>query len=150
MTTEGDYLVDRQAIVDVCTSYALALDTRDWARLRGCFTPDAIASYGDPVALEGYEAIEVTCRRALEPLTASQHLLGNHVVEVTGDRAASVCYFQAQHIMDGLAAGTAYIVAGRYDDDFVRTPAGWRIARRTLTVMWVSGNPAVLERPLPA
>jgi 3-phenylpropionate/cinnamic acid dioxygenase small subunit len=146
MTVTSDQLVDRQAINDVCTTYALALDSRDWVRLRSCFTADAVADYGGTGATEGYDAIEATCRAALEPLAASQHLLGNHLVAVDGDRASSTCYFQAQHVMTGLASGSDYLVAGRYDDDFVRTPSGWRIAHRTLTVMWTSGNPAVLER----
>ena len=35
------------------------------------------------------------------------------------------------------------MVAGRYEDRLVRTDAGWRIAHRTLTVMWTDGNVAV-------
>ena len=129
----------------MCTNYALALDSRDWNRLRACFTDDAVADYGGPPN-EGYEAIERACRSALEPLAASQHLLGNHLVAVDGDRASSTCYFQAQHVMDDLPGGSHYIVAGRYDDVFVLTGSGWRIAHRILTVMWTSGNPAVLTR----
>jgi 3-phenylpropionate/cinnamic acid dioxygenase small subunit len=136
---------DRQAIVDVCVTYALALDTHDWPRLRTCFTDDANANYADRSATDGYNAIETTCRAALEPLTASQHLLGNHLVVVNGDEAESTCYFQAQHFKEGLAGGSLYTVAGRYDDRFVRTNTGWRIANRTLTVMWTSGNDAVLS-----
>lgn len=138
-------LVDRQAVMDVCTTYALALDARDWERLRLCFTDDAVADYGGTVN-QGYDAIEQTCRTALEPLSASQHLIGNHLVSVDSDRATSTCYFQAQHVMPGLPEGSTYVVAGRYDDELARTSSGWRIARRTLSVMWTSGNPAVLER----
>ena len=136
---------DRQAIVDVCTNYALALDSRDWERLHACFTDDAVADYGGPPN-EGYPAIEATCRQALEPLVASQHLLGNHLVRVDGDQAESTCYFQAQHVMEGLAGGSEYIVAGRYDDRLVRRAGSWQIAHRTLSVMWTSGNPEVLAR----
>lgn len=138
-------LADRQAIVDVCTTYALALDSREWARLRTCFTDDAVANYADGSDRDGYGAIEATCRAALEPLTASQHLLGNHLVVVNGDEADSTCYFQAQHVKEGLAGGSLYTVAGRYDDRFVRTDGRWRIANRTLSVMWTTGNEAVLS-----
>ena len=40
--------------------------------------------------------------------------------------------------------GPNYIVAGRYEDRFVRTDAGWRIAHRALIVMWMDGNRAVV------
>jgi hypothetical protein len=38
-------------------------------------------------------------------------------------------------------------VAGRYDDDFVLTDSGWRIAERRLSVMWTSGNEEILSLP---
>ena len=144
MTSSHQELFDRQAIVDVCINYALALDSRDWARLRSCFTETAVADYGGLGSSDGYEAIEQTCRAAVEPLTASQHLLGNHLVAVAGDSATGTSYFQAQHVREGLVGGEHYVVAGRYEDHFVRTPEGWRIAHRTLAVMWTAGNPAIL------
>ena len=144
MAHDRDVAADRQAIVDVCTTYAFALDGRDWALLRSCFTDDAVARYGGAPPSEGYGAIEAACRSALEPLRASQHLLGNHLVTFEGDGARSACYFQAQHVRDDVAGGLTLIVAGRYDDRFVRNVGSWQIAERILTVMWTSGNPAIL------
>jgi ketosteroid isomerase-like protein len=141
---QPDGLQDRQAIVDVCTRYALALDSRDWPMLAGCFTPDAVANFEGQEPARGSDAIVATCRGVLTPLAASQHLLGNHLISVDGERASSVCYFQAQHVRPDLEGGSHLIVAGRYEDRFVRTPGGWRIAERTLAVMWTDGNPAVL------
>ena len=87
-----------------------------------------------------------TCRAALEPLDASQHLLGNHVVTVDGDEARSQCYLQAQHVRSGTPGGDNYIIAGTYTDELRRGTDGWKIARRRLTVTWTSGNPTVLAR----
>jgi 3-phenylpropionate/cinnamic acid dioxygenase small subunit len=147
MSTEAQALrdiLDRDAVTSVCVRYATALDTRDWELLRSCFTPDAKGDYGGIGALDGYEDFERVCRRALEPLAASQHLLGNFAVRVAGDEASATCYFQAQHVKPGTAGGDTYIVAGTYSDRHVRTADGWRIAHRTLTVTWTDGNPAVL------
>ena len=114
-------LLDRAEIIDVCVRYATALDSRQW---------DLLA----------------TCRAALEPLDASQHLLGNHVVTVDGDEARSQCYLQAQHVRSGTPGGDNYIIAGTYTDELRRGTDGWKIARRRLTVTWTSGNPTVLAR----
>ena len=141
---------DRQAIVDLCIRYTLALDSRDWASLRECFAETATAHYEGRDDSVGYEAIEATCRTALEPLRASQHLLGNHLVTLKGDEADGVCYFQAQHVRDGMAGGSTFMVAGRYDDHFVRSEAGWRIAARRLSVTWTSGNESILAPASPA
>jgi hypothetical protein len=135
-------LVDERDVVGTCVRYATALDGRDWPLLGTCFTPDAIAEYGDREACHGYPAIEDLCREALTPLSGSHHLLGNHVAVVEGDGASASCYFQAQHVRDG----SNFIIAGRYVDRFARTGDGWRIAHRRLEIWWTDGDPDVIAR----
>lgn len=137
-------LLDEREIVRVCLRYATALDTRDWALLRTCFTPDAVADYDGIGQCHGYEAIEEVCRGALTPLDHSQHLLGNLEADVDGDEAAARCYLQAQHVRAGTPGGPNFVIAGVYTDRFVRTPDGWRISRRHLATWWTEGNPAVV------
>jgi len=136
-------LQDKQEITELCYRYGLALDSRDWAALAALFTPDADAFYLDMPPAHGYQAIEDTCRAALTPLSATQHLISNVVVRLDGDLASSSCYLQAQHVKTGTPGGDQFIIAGRYDDRLVRTPDGWRIRERTLAIMWTAGNPAV-------
>jgi ketosteroid isomerase-like protein len=137
-------LQDRQEITELCYRYGLAVDGRDWAALAACFTPDADAYFLDMPPCHGYQAIEDTCRAALTPLSATQHLVSNVVVRLDGDRASSTCYLQAQHVRTGTAGGEHFIIAGRYADQLVRTPDGWRIRERRLDLLWTDGNPAVV------
>ena len=134
---------DKQEITELCYRYGLTLDGRDWAGLAAVFTPDAEAFYLDMPPCRGYQAIEDTCRIALEPMSATQHLISNVVVRLDGDRAESSCYLQAQHVKAGTPGGDRFIIAGRYDDRLIRTPDGWRIRERRLALIWTSGNPAV-------
>ncbi|MEN9805159.1 MAG: hypothetical protein RIS41_2006 [Actinomycetota bacterium] len=134
-------LVDRQAIVDLTVAYTYALDTKDWDALDRVFTPDGTAFLTEE--LIGREAIKERVRRALEGLDVSQHLIGNHEIHIDGHGASGRCYLQAQHVRDAAPGPPNFIVAGRYDDRYVRTPDGWRIERRELTIMWTEGNPAV-------
>lgn len=139
-------LLDERAIVEVTHRYCAALDGRDWAALDGCFTPDAVAVYGGvPGEHHGLDAIKAVCRASLQPLDASQHLVANHLVDLAGDFATSRCYVRAQHCRS-VPGGDTFMVAGTYEDDWRRTPAGWRISRRVLTVTWTGGNPAVMVR----
>jgi 3-phenylpropionate/cinnamic acid dioxygenase small subunit len=138
-------LADRAEIVDVGVRYARALDQRDWDLLRSCFVPDATFDYDGIDPFHGIDALIAVCRGALDALDASQHLLGNHAVEVDGDEARSECYLQAQHIRSGTPGGDAYIVAGTYRDRLRRGPDGWKITDRRLAVSWTDGNRAVLE-----
>lgn len=139
-----DELLDKQAITETCYRYGIALDSRDWATLRTCFTEDAKAIYRGLEPCQNYQDIEDRCRAVLEPLTASQHLIGNVTVELEGDEAACVSYLQAQHVKAGTPGGDNYIIAGRYDDRLVRTADGWRMSERRLEILWTDGNPAVV------
>jgi ketosteroid isomerase-like protein len=142
-------LIDKQQITEICYRYGVALDTRDWALLRSCFTADVVGHYGAPDPYRGYEAIEGLCRTTIESLSATQHLIGNVLVELDGDAASCSCYLHAQHVGRGDAEGEQFIFAGRYLDRFVRTAEGWRIAERRLTPMWSAGNAALLGAALP-
>jgi hypothetical protein len=139
-------LLDHNAIVALCVQYATALDSRNWTLLRDCFESDMTADYAGIGRLDGYEALEGACRAALDPLQASQHMLGNHAVRVDGDQADGITYFHAQHVRPGTPGGDKYIVAGIYTDRFVRRDERWRIAHRRLDVVWSDGNAAVLAR----
>jgi hypothetical protein len=137
-------LLDHQAIVDVTIAYTWALDTRQFDDLRSVFLPDATAMLGREC--NGVDDIITRISGALGPLDESQHLIGNHHVEVDGDRATCRCYLQAQHVLRSAEGGPNHIIAGRYDDELERTPDGWRIRHRSLTVMWTEGNPRVTRR----
>lgn len=138
-------LLDERAILQVVTRYARALDTKDFALLDDVFTPDATGDLASPTTLVGVDAIRARIRMALDHLDESQHLVGNHEIEVDGDTATHRCYLQAQHVRHAAEGGTNYIVAGRYEDQFVRTDVGWRIKHRRLVVMWMDGNPTVVH-----
>lgn len=138
--TDLNTLLAERDILQVALRYCRALDTKDWGLLDEVFLADATANLAAPEPLVGIEAIRGRIRTALEHLDESQHLVGNHEIEVDGDTATHRCYLQAQHVRRAAVAGPNYIVAGRYEDRLVRNDAGWRIAHRTLTVMWTDGN----------
>lgn len=137
-------LIDERDVVATALRYCRTLDDRDWDGLRDVFVADATATFGGSGLLDGLPAITAQCRAALGPLDASQHLVSNHEVAVDGDAATHRCELVARHRRRGAADGPEYLVVGRYDDRFVRTPDGWRITARVLTVTWDDGNVGVV------
>jgi ketosteroid isomerase-like protein len=138
-------LLDERDIVALAGRYCRALDTKNWSQLSEVFLPDATAVLGAPNQLVGRDAITHRIRMALEYLDDSQHLVGNHEVTVDGNTGTHRCYLQAQHVREVPDGSPNYMIAGRYEDRVQRTPDGWRIAHRTLTVMWSEGNLAVVR-----
>ena len=140
-----DELFDQRDICDLLHRYARALDEKDWEMLATCFTPDAVALYGEVLGRkEGFEAIAETCRTALGNLDSSQHMITNPEVAVDGETATARCYVQAQHTKAGTPGGDNYTIGGIYHDEIVLTDAGWRIRQRELKMLWQEGNQAVL------
>lgn len=138
-------LLDRQAIVDLTIAYCYALDDRDFDALGAVFTADAKADYGS-MFCDGLAEITEKVRVSVSPLDATTHMVSNHVVHITGDEATSRCYLLSQHLKAGTPGGDLYMIAGRYEDQLVRTTDGWRIALRRLHRIWTDGNRDVGRR----
>jgi hypothetical protein len=136
---------DRADIIAITHDYCWALDRNEWHELDDVFLLDATAVLGSHTCADRDE-IKQVCSAALGPLDDSQHIVATHQVEIDGDTATSRCYLHAQHIRRDAEGGPHYIVAGRYEDDFVRTADGWRIKHRDLIVMWTEGNLKTVRR----
>ncbi|MFI0357552.1 nuclear transport factor 2 family protein [Actinomadura sp. 9N407] len=138
MTTGRD--AAREEIVHGLCAAATALDTRDWDALGAAFTPDA-TGYG----ASGRDAIVAQVRRHLGGCGPSQHLLGNHRVEVDGDQARSLTYGRVMHLGKGPTEGLTYECFGEYEDHWTRTGEGWLITSRTFRVTIELGDRSVLR-----
>ena len=144
MSADQD-LRDRDEIVSVTYKYALALDTRDWALLNSCFTPDATADFGVWGKALGIEQIIAAARPVMEGMERTQHIIANHLITLNGDEADCICYLAAEHLLTAAAGSSTSTTRGLYRDRFVRTPGGWRIAARKLEVTWREGNIGIFD-----
>ncbi|MGW9131860.1 nuclear transport factor 2 family protein [Streptomyces sp. NPDC055681] len=90
---------DRDAVVDVVNFYTYALDEREWRLLDHVFTADAVGYYGGPgsAPLEGRAAVVASIRSFLDGCGPTQHLLGNHIVTIDGDKAVARCKARIYH-----------------------------------------------------
>ena len=125
-------MLDEKEIVDLTHTYCWALDTRDFEKLRDVFIPDATARLRGEHT--GIDEIIATISDALGPLDSSQHLVATHQISVDGDTATCRCYLQAQHVREAAEGGSQYIIAGRYEDQLVRTADGWKFSHRTFVL----------------
>ncbi|WP_433634878.1 nuclear transport factor 2 family protein [Nocardia sp. CA-120079] len=139
---------DRAAIIEIINRYAYALDSREWGMLDQIFSGDAVARYGshESAQLIGREAIVKSIRSFLGGCGPSQHLLGNHIVEIDGDSAISVCKARVYHYGSGSRSELEpYECFGIYRDQLRRLAEGWRISSRTFEVQLTVGDPEILQ-----
>ena len=138
---DASTLLDHHAIVDRLALMSEICDTRAWHRLSQVMDPDVVA-YG----ATGIDAVvEENLRRFLGGCGPSQHLLGNHRVEVDGDTAGSTCEARVFHQGKDEREHLTWECFGTYRDRWVRTPEGWRMTERVFDVRATIGDFSVLQ-----
>jgi 3-phenylpropionate/cinnamic acid dioxygenase small subunit len=141
----------RAEIDDLLARYCFALDRRDLEDLSNVFAADAVITYSGPRVSTGVGQIVEFFRTTASAVAVTQHLLHTSRVWATEpDAAEGLTHVTAHHVGYGVALPApetaTYTVTGTYQDVFTRTPAGWRIWRRTLTLLTRAGDPAILCR----
>ncbi|MDE0886234.1 MAG: nuclear transport factor 2 family protein [Myxococcota bacterium] len=133
-------LLDKQAISEVLYNYAAGCDQRDWELFRGCFCDEVeidLSSWnGNPPTSLPLDTWVEGVRSGLSGFDATQHLSGNHLVEVNGEEARATSNIQASHML----GQERVVLGGWYDTRLVRQAGRWRIARSQLNITWREGR----------
>jgi hypothetical protein len=133
---------DRFAIQDLAALYMRGLDRLDGDLLAAQFWPDARLEYG--IFSGGPADFAAFCMAALKDHDANQHMLGQHLIDVTSaDEAFGEVYYQAYHrTTDEAGAKRDLFIAGRYVDRYERRGGVWKIAYRSELVDWLRDEAA--------
>ena len=137
---------DKAAIIELMNLYAFALDTAHWDLFDRIFAEDILADFGPASAVWRDLA---SFKRAFGEFHATldnyQHTMMGHLVHVNGDTAHAFAYGNWLLVREAAKGGSSWLGTGWYDDELVRTAAGWRIKRRVCRLLSWTGNPAVPE-----
>lgn len=129
---------DRFEIQDLVYHYADIIDQRRFDELREVFSDDARIDYsavGGPVGDK--ESTIAFLKKALPAFKCYQHLNANVQIKVTGDTATGrVMCFNPQELMLGKEKSQLFMLGLWYNDQYVRTPQGWRMRERVEVMSW--------------
>jgi 3-phenylpropionate/cinnamic acid dioxygenase small subunit len=135
-------LHDRIAINDLLVRYAWAIDTKSFDDLDNVFTADAHIDYTATGGIAGsLTEIKPWLAKSLAAFPATQHLLSNSQVTITGDTATT-----RTAVYNPMGAATRegplhfFFMGGIYADSMVRTAGGWRIKERIEHFVWMDGT----------
>jgi SnoaL-like domain len=124
-------------------------DRRDWDALRGVLDEAVTVDWtslngGEPMRLSADELV-AGWKEALGGFRATQHLVGNVLVEERGEEHATVtCYGHATHLLPDDLGDSRWIVGGHYELELTRRNGDWRIGAATFTATWGAGNKELL------
>ena len=129
----------RYALMDRLSTYAMALDERDRALYAGCLVKDVeIVGFG----AGHYSGIDTWLDyvwSALDKFSATQHLLGQQLATVDGDRANTRTEVQAWHqFTDDRRQFTLW---GTYLSELQLIDKQWLISRHELVLRGTAEHP---------
>ncbi|EHI12963.1 nuclear transport factor 2 family protein [Mycolicibacterium thermoresistibile] len=126
---------DRLEIQQLLVDYSTAIDRRRFDDLDRVFTEDAYIDYRAMGGIDGhYPQVKAWLKEVLPNFPAYAHLVGNFDISLDGDRASSRTLCLNPMALTGDGDERQLLFCGLwYDDEFRRTPEGWRITRRVET-----------------
>lgn len=136
--------MSQEIIINTVNQMALAADQRDWGLCRRCFADEVFVDYtslagGEPATIPA-DALIKSWHGLLPGFTATQHLIGSHVVTVQGEVADCRAHFQATHVLDE----AQWILGGHYHFQLRHSDEAWQITAITMTALWSVGDQAGL------
>lgn len=136
-------LSDRFEIQDLLVEYCHIIDRQQIDRLDEIFTEDAFIDYTAMGGIAGNrEEIKRFLKQALPAFGATQHMISNQQVRLAGDTATGrIMCLNPMQLGQGAQASPVFFLGLWYVDEYVRTPAGWRIRRRAEEKSWVFNAP---------
>ncbi len=130
-----------EAIGQVVGLYSVALDSHSWDLFDAVFAENVEADY--PAHLHWFDlaSFKAEFTRMHEPVISHLHQLGIPQAVIDGDRAWTLTYGTYRLMYQRRAEKFGDMTEGGawYDDELLRTPAGWRIVKRTARNFWWRG-----------
>src|SRR6202158_5620798 len=124
---------DRLELQQLLIDYSEAIDQRRFDDLDAIFIPDAYIDYRAMGGIDGhYPEIKKWLSEVLPNFAGYAHMLGLPSFRITGDTAAARTFCFNPMVIAG-EKPTTMLLGLWYDDEFVRTAAGWRMSRRVET-----------------
>ncbi|WP_375484377.1 nuclear transport factor 2 family protein [uncultured Mycobacterium sp.] len=121
---------DRLEIQQLLVDYSTAIDSRRFDDLDTVFTPDAYIDYSAFDGIVGrYSEVKAWLAEVLPNFANYAHMLGLPSIRVDGDTATARTFCFNPMVFGGDKPSTM-LLGLWYEDEFVRTPQGWRMSRR--------------------
>jgi hypothetical protein len=135
-------LADVMAIEDLATSYAYAVDDRDWPRWEALFLPDAHIDYTSAGGIAGSPSeLAAWMPDAIAAFEFCLHTTSTHEVRFTApDRAAGRVHVFNRNGVHWDGRFEIVDVGAVYADTYSRVGDTWRIASRIEHTIYITGG----------
>ncbi|QUR68933.1 nuclear transport factor 2 family protein [Mycobacterium spongiae] len=138
---------DYAQIMNLVPRFLMGVDHGNWDAVRTLMTDPFRADFS---ALTGEPATSATpgeftrqWRKILSSYDASQHQIGNQIVDIDGENAEFNCYVTTSHFrVNGTEGGTLESIVGSYRFSLVRTGDGWKLSGVVFSISFQTSGSA--------
>lgn len=141
-------VTDRIQIIELLNQFGMAIDLRDWDRFRSLFADSVefdYSSIGEVAATLAPDEIANTARQDLGGFQATQHVITNHLINLTGNEASCLAHVRAMHFLPNDRGESLLEMGGYYQAGLIKPNSVWKIKRWKFIVLWSRGNQELFD-----
>jgi hypothetical protein len=140
-----EHVSHREQITEVINKLFVYTDERHWKKLLDeVFTDNVLFDMSSMGAGEARmmhsEEICTNWKTGFEDIDVVNHLSGNYLININGERANVFAYATATHFKSSAKLGTTRQFVGTYNLHLVHNPRGWRIDSFKYNLRFSTGN----------
>ncbi|QLS59454.1 nuclear transport factor 2 family protein [Klebsiella variicola] len=143
LQSEVQEMVNRCAIQSLLHRYAQALDDRSFTMsLKNIFTSDCVVDL-PPGMHQGFTDLDKFHATVMAPFANTQHLITNHIIEISGDKASFRANTHVTHLIASEGDNhdsRLFVVGGVITGVAVLMLHNWMIQNITLVPIWRQGE----------
>lgn len=139
-------LIDKSEITNVVNSYFQALDDKnfDADHFATIFTSDAKIVRPNGATMTGPVEVSKSHTQSFTRFEGSQHILTNHNIAITDEKATLRANLVAMHLWEGAKhdannPDNFFIAGGVINADLVKSQGQWKISNITNNSVWRGG-----------
>jgi len=128
LEAEVQNLKDRNEIEQLRFRYHSAVNEKQPDVVTTLFAKDAVIDFAHLGRHSGEEELAAFYHHTLSDLIPFvKQFIHNHIITLEGETASGVSYLEAKPVIDG----ESYLVAARFDDEYVREAGQWKFKKVT-------------------
>lgn len=136
-------IADRLKIIELINQFGMTIDLRDWSSFRNLFADSVefdYSSIGEISSTLAPDEIANTARQDLGGFQATQHMITNHIVELSNNDATCYAHVRAQHFFPNDQFDHTLEIGGYYYAQLIRLDSNWKIKEWKFTILWSIGS----------
>ena len=141
-------VTDKLKIIELINQFGMSIDLRDWIKFRSLFAESVEFDYSSIGEIAGVlppDKIANTAEQDLGGFQTTQHMITNHIIELSDNEATCTAHVRAQHFLPNDRFDPMLQIGGYYNAKLIPLESNWKIQGWKFTILWSIGSLELFE-----